>query len=180
MRIIAGKLGGRVVNPPIKRWPTRPTTDRTREALFNILDNRVIWSEVSGLELFGGTGLISLEMISRGAANVDYVEQYAPAVKFVQKTAEVFDVANRMRICQRDVFRFIDRCNEKYDLIFADPPYQMFRSRELPKLILSNELLNSEGLLIIEHDSSVLYDKSEGFVEKRQYGQSLLSFFMDQ
>lgn len=177
MRIITGKLKGRVIHPPVKKWPTRPTTDRMRESLFNILENRVLWEEVDGLDLFGGTGMISFEMISRGVHTVHYVDEYGPAVNFVRQTAKTLNVSENIKVFQRDVFHFLKETEDQYDIIFADPPYQLYGSRDLPDLILDNGLLADNGLLIIEHDKSVVYEEAPSFVESREYGQSLLSFF---
>lgn len=177
MRIIAGTLGGRAISPQMKKWPTRPTTDRTRESLFNILDNIIIWNECKGLDLFGGTGLISFEMISRGVPAVDYVENYPDAVAFVRKTAREIKVEEQINVIQQDVFTFLTLSKSKYDLIYADPPYQMYRSRELPDLIMENELLAENGILVIEHDASIRYQDHPAFSEMRTYGQTYLSFF---
>ena len=177
MRIIAGRLGGRTIYPPLKKWPTRPTTDRTREALFNILDNEVIWENAKVLDLFGGTGLISFEMISRGVEAVDYVEKYPAAISFVKQAAKDLDVEDQINIIQSDVFKFLERIDRQYSLIFADPPYQMFGVRDLPDRIFSNDLLIEGGILIIEHDASVNYRENLHFRDQRSYGQTYLSFF---
>ena len=121
MRIIGGKFKGRRFNPPAKNWPTRPTTDFSKEGLFNILFNRFDLSEIKVLDLFGGTGSHSYEFISRGCCDVTYVDKFGGCVRFVQKMAEELEIEDCIRIVRADVFKFIASTNETYDYICAGP-----------------------------------------------------------
>lgn len=178
MRIISGELGGRRFTPPITKWPTRPTTDIAKEGLFNILQNRLDFGEISMLDLFGGTGNICFEVISRGSESVTYVEKYPAAIQYVKKMAKEFRIESYLNIIRSDVFKYLKNpVTNTFDLIFADPPYDLNRLSELPDLILSNGHLNDGGLLIIEHDSSNNFTDHNKFIEKRKYGETIFSFF---
>lgn len=177
MRVIGGKLSGRRIDPPANKWPTRPTTDYAREALFNILQHRLIWEEISMLDLFGGTGAISIEAASRGVAEVHYVERYFPCVRFVKSLIAQFNLPDQVNVWKQDVFKYIRTSTQKYDLIFADPPYDLPTMLDLPALIFKHELLKEDGLLIIEHAPQTDMSLLEHFQECRKYGSSVFSFF---
>ncbi|MCB0706191.1 MAG: RsmD family RNA methyltransferase [Saprospiraceae bacterium] len=125
MRIIGGTFKGRRFNPPANKWPTRPTTDYAKEALFNILYNRLDFESLKVLDLFGGTGNHSYEWISRGCRSVTYVDQFAPAVAFAKKISATLQIEEFIQIHKAEVFKFIQKDSNTYDLIFADPPYEM-------------------------------------------------------
>lgn len=177
MRIISGKLGGRRFDPPAKKWPTRPTTDMAREGLFNILQNQVHFEDLSVLDLFGGTGGVSFEFYSRGCTQITYVDNYTPCFKYVQSQKKAFDIADELEVTRSDVFKFISRIDQPYDLIFADPPYAHRRMLELPTLLLNSTCLKENGRLIIEHDRNADFKSIEGFLSERKYGGSFFSFF---
>ncbi len=124
MRIIGGKFKGRRFTPPAKNWPTRPTTDFSKEGLFNILSNHLDFSQLKVLDLFGGTGNHSYEFISRGCTDVTYVDKFGPAVVFVRKTARELEIGEYLAIVKADVFKFIAQTAAKYAYIFALPPSQ--------------------------------------------------------
>ena len=134
MRIISGSLGGRRINPPVNMPHTRPTTDIAKEGLFNILQNSWEFEDLKTLDLFGGTGSISYELASRGANDLTIVEKDDKMFSFIKKTASDLGLEN-FKVVKSDVFRFIESCKEKYDFIFAGPPYALTTIDELPKLI---------------------------------------------
>lgn len=179
MRIIAGSLKGRRLNPPAKSkaWPTRPTTDFAREGLFNILQNRVEFEELKALDLFGGTGSHSFELISRGCQQVTYVDMYRGCVDFVEMTAREWGVTEYIRIVQDDVLRFIQRSQTSYNYIFAGPPYPLKELGQLPNMIFEHGLLDPGGLFILEHNPNYNFSTHAHFVEMRKYGSTQFSFF---
>ena len=178
MRIISGSLKGRHIAPPSNGWKTRPTTDRAKEGLFNILHNSFDFESTRVLDLFAGTGNIGYEFLSRGAIQVDFVERYGACIQFIKQSLSQFQLTDKAVIHQTDVFKFVKNCSEKYDLIFADPPYRLKQSHQLPDLIFDASLFKSpKACLIIEHDNRLNFEKHTGFAQFRQYGQSGFSFF---
>jgi 16S rRNA (guanine966-N2)-methyltransferase len=177
MRIISGKFRGRRIDPPMKKWPTRPTMDQSREALFNVLANHIDFANLTVLDLFGGTGIVSLEFISRGCSNVLLVERYGPAVNFIKETCLRLQITSELKVIKMDAIRFLNQTKAKYDLIFMDPPYDFPFYEKLVRLVFENDLLNPDALLIIEHDSSVDYSALSRLVDIRKYGESHFSFF---
>jgi N6-adenine-specific methylase len=177
MRIIGGTYGGRRLNPPMKNWPTRPTTDIAREALYNVLSNRVDFGQIKALDLFGGTGAHTLEMISRGCDDLTYVDAHRACGSWLRGQLKELKVLEKASIVSRDVVKYIAQTNDVYDLIFADPPYQWVRIMDLPSLILDQGILDSEGLLVVEHGSDTRYANDPRLIEVRKYGQTRFSFF---
>src|SRR5437762_10941196 len=133
MRIIGGELGGRKINPPGKMPHTRPTTDVAKEGLFNIMENNLEISELTTLDLFGGTGSISYELASRGAADLTIVEKDVKMYGFIRDTAAQLRLQN-FKVIKADAFKFIDQCKEQFDFVFAGPPYSLAGIDDLPKL----------------------------------------------
>ena len=177
MRIISGKFKGRRFHPPADNWPTRPTTDFAKEGLFNILNNLIDFEETKMLDLFGGTGSHSYEFISRGCADVTYVDKLAPAIQFVIKTAKELRIEDQIRIVRSDVFTFIERAHEQYDYIFAGPPYPLPNIPEIPSIIFDKNMLLPEGMLVVEHNPHHNFDKHPNFTQARHYGKTIFSFF---
>lgn len=177
MRIIAGRFGGRKFHPPADNWPTRPTTDFSKEGLFNILNNRLDFSTTVMLDLFGGTGNHCYEFISRGCEDATYVDKHGPAVAFVQKTAKALGVEQFLKIQKGDVFKFIDNASRQYDYIFAGPPYPLTRIPEIPDLIFQHQLLANDGLFVLEHNPDHDFKKHPRYQEERHYGTTIFSFF---
>jgi len=177
MRIISGSLGGRFLRPNMKGWPTRPTTDISKEALFNILQNRLDFETIKMLDLFGGAGNHSFEFISRGCTDVTYVDLHYKCVKFVKNQALEFGVSDSIQTIRGDVKKFVRQTNLKYDYIFAGPPYPLPWLREIPVMIAHNELLSEEGLFVMEHNPNHDFVNHPFFQEKRNYGQTIFSFF---
>ncbi len=178
MRIIAGNLKGRRLNPPAKSWPTRPTTDFSREGLFNILQNRIDFEDLHALDLFGGSGSHSFELISRGCSDVTYVDNFKGCIEFVKATSQAWNVSDKIHIMQEDVLRFISHQHTPpYDYIFAGPPYPLKELGQIPSMIFENKLLAEEGLFILEHNFKYDFQKFAHFSELRKYGSTLFSFF---
>ncbi len=177
MRIISGRFKGRKFYPPANNWPTRPTTDFAKEGLFNILMNQIDFESVKMLDLFGGTGNHGYEFISRGCTDVTYVNKFHACVKFVRETASVLEIKGEIKIVKADVFKFMERSHEKYDYIFAGPPYGMPRLDELPDLIFQYGLLSEDGLLVLEHNPNHSFSDHSFFSEERNYGKTIFSFF---
>lgn len=177
MRIIGGKFKGRKFIPPAKNWPTRPTTDFAKEGLFNILQNRLDFEDVHMLDLFGGTGSHCYEFISRGCTNATYVDKFPGCVQFVKKTAEELQIVHELRIIKSDVFAFIKSCTEKFDYIFAGPPYPLPNLDEIPDYIFKYALLQTDGLFVLEHNPNHDFTKHPNFSDSRNYGTTIFSFF---
>ncbi len=175
MRIVSGKYKGRHFKPP-KDFKARPTTDFAKENLFNILANYIDFQDKNVLDLFAGTGSIGIEFISRGASRVTSVENNYKHFQFLKKITQKLDIDN-IRIIKKDVFRFLEHSNEKFDLIFADPPYQLEGIDKLPDLIFNNNLIEEKGILIIEHSSQTHFGNHNCFSELRTYGSVNFSFF---
>lgn len=176
MRIISGKYKGRRIMPP-KNLPVRPTTDMSKEALFNVLNNHFNFSELKILELFAGTGSISYEFASRGSAPILCVDGDMGCVNFIKKTAKEFDFD--ITALKSDVFKFLEKHKGNYDIIFADPPYGMEQKEfeKIVELIFENELLDEEGMLVVEHSKYTKLDQMSNFSFQKSYGGSVFSFF---
>ena len=175
MRVIGGQWKGRRIHIPSKSWPVRPTTDFAREALFNILDNRLDYEHSSALDLFGGTGMHSVELASRGCADITYVDRYKESVRFMQKLIDEWDLP--IKPIQSDVTAFIKKAERQWDYIFADPPYDLQGLDDLILLILDKGIISDGGFFVLEHISKNKFDHIPGFYEARNYGQSVFSFF---
>lgn len=176
MRIIGGTHGGRVLHVP-KGLPVRPTTDRTKEALFNILSHQIYWEETRVLDLFCGTGNISLECLSRGAKDVLSVDKHPRCIKAVTSMKKNLGIHTGKTLCV-DVWKFLRQHEGTYDFIFLDPPYALPGQEGLIQLIFEQNLLAEDGLLVLEHSSTLSFSSLEGFDSLRKYGSSHLSFFV--
>ena len=157
---------------------TRPTTDIAKEGLFNILQNRMDFEGIKTLDLFGGTGSISYELASRGAADLTIVEKDTAMHAFIKKTLDMLKVENA-KVLRLDVFTFLSGCTDKFDFIFAGPPYALGTIDELPKIIVSKKLIAPGGFFVLEHTPRNAYEKFDGFSFVRNYGTTLFSFFVN-
>lgn len=175
MRIIGGTHRGLRLRPPTN-LPVRPTTDLAKEALFNILQNQVEFDGLAVLDLFAGTGSISLECASRGAARVVAVDQHGKCVKFVKEVADELGLAN-VETVKADALRFIGREAGVFDVVFADPPYDLPTLPQLPSLVMQAGLLREGGLLIVEHPSTRKLAPHPTWEDTRKYGYSSFSFY---
>lgn len=175
MRIIGGKLKGIRLNPPTG-LPSRPTTDRSKEALFNILNNQMDFDGIQALDLFSGTGNIAIELASRGVQSVLAIDTSFKCCAFIKEVAKKHQL-EALTVLKEDVLKFVKRSATSFDFIFADPPFDMPGIPNLPQLIFDNQLLNPGGVLIIEHPSKLQIDQHPAFVHQRNYGYSAFSFF---
>lgn len=175
MRIIGGKLKGLRINPPAS-LPVRPTTDLAKEALFNILYNQYDFEQIRVLDLFSGTGNISLEFASRGVPEVISVDRDFGCFNYLKKISKDLKL-DTIQTHKSDVFKFLDIQTDPFDLIFADPPYDLARIPEITKVVFERKLVKQGGYLIIEHPSMKKLDNHPNFKEQRQYGSSSFSFF---
>lgn len=177
MRIISGIHGGRKISPPPNMPFTRPTTDIAKEGLFNILQNNLDIPELKVLDLFGGTGCISYELASRGAADITIVEKDPAMYEFIKKTSQLLELEN-FKVVKSDVFKFIDTCSSTFDFIFAGPPYALATIDDLPLKIFEKKLLNSKGWFVLEHTPRNDYKKFEYYKTERNYGTTIFSIFI--
>jgi 16S rRNA (guanine966-N2)-methyltransferase len=176
MRIVGGKYKGRTFTPG-KSFTARPTTDMAKEALFNILANRYDFPELKILDLFAGTGSIGYEFISRDASEVTFVEKNPLHVRFIQEVVDKLNIKNA-RVIRDDAFRFIKFTKYKFDIIFADPPYDFPYIAEIIPAVTQSELLQPDGLLILEHSKDQNFSHTPFYKETRQYGKVNFSFFV--
>ena len=176
MRIVSGKFKGRRFSPP-KNLHARPTTDIAKESLFNILDNRVDFEAIHVLDMFAGTGSIGFEFASRGCRHVVSLEIDPVNHSFIQKIIKEMDMKDVITLIKCNSFHFLEKTKAKFDLIFADPPYDHKELKNLPDLIFTGKILNPEGLLILEHSKNEDFTNHPHFLEKRKYGHVNFSFF---
>ncbi len=175
MRIIAGTYRRRTLKAPSGHL-TRPTTDRTRESLFNIIRSRLALEGAEVLDLFAGTGALGLEAISRGAAFVRFVEQQGSVLRYARENAEALGVADQGLFLRQDAVAFLEQYGgPPFDLILADPPYDLEALPELPDLALPH--LKPHGLLTIEHDTRLFFDEHPALDTSRPYGRTIVSVF---
>jgi 16S rRNA (guanine(966)-N(2))-methyltransferase RsmD len=176
MRIISGKHKSKRIFAP-KKLPVRPTTDMAKEALFNILNNKYYFEDISFLDLFAGTGNISYEFASRGTTNIVSVDADYGCIKFIDKISMEMDFA--ISTIKSDVFSFLEKSTLKVNIIFADPPYDFSVEdfTRIPELIFKNNMLKEDGVLIIEHSKQTDLSHLEHFTNQRRYGGSVFSFF---
>ena len=176
MRIISGTFKARRILAP-KNLPVRPTTDMAKEALFNIINHRYHFHDISFLDLFAGTGNISYEFASRGTEYIVAVDQNFRCTKFIDKTAKEFNMP--IQVIKADVFSFLEKTKQTQTIIFADPPYELEHSKFLKiiETVFKNQLLEIEGVFIIEHSKQTDLSESTHFSEVKSYGGNCFSFF---
>jgi len=178
MRIIGGEHGRRRITPPANMPHTRPTTDVAKEGLFNVISNNLDIEELKTLDLFGGTGSISYELASRGANDLTIIEKDPKMYEFIKKTADELKLQN-FKVLKLDVFKYIDQCADKFDFIFAGPPYALGNIDDLPNLIFEKQLLNSKGWFVLEHTPRNDYKKFPFYATERNYGTTIFSIFIE-
>ena len=176
MRIISGKYKGRRISPP-KGLPVRPTTDMSKEALFNVLNNHFSFEGLKILDLFAGTGNISYEFASRGCTPITSVDGDFGCVKFIKQVAAEYDF--NIAATKSDVYSYLEKCKTSYDIIFADPPYGFEQKtfERIIELVFERELLNADGMMVIEHSKYTKLDHMIHFSFQKSYGGSIFSFF---
>ena len=175
MRIIGGRLKGKSINPPAG-YKARPTTDFAREGLFNILNNEYEFEDLKVLDLFGGTGAVAFEFASRGASRVYSVEMARENASFIKTEAKRLGLDN-VTMVRDNVFDFLPICHEKFDIIFADPPYALDGLDTLPDLIMGSGILHPGCYFILEHGSEHSFTSHPAFVKEKKYGRVHFSFF---
>ena len=175
MRIIGGKFSGRNLNAP-SSLPVRPTTDYAKSGLFNILNNKIDFENIKVLDLFAGIGGISMEFISREAKHVTAVDINFKCCSFIKETAVKFGVKN-LSVIKSDVFKYLKSCDTKFDLIFADAPFELEETDSIPDLVMQKQLLTENGMLIIEHQAKRKLTSVAKAEEIRKYGNCAFSFF---
>jgi 16S rRNA (guanine(966)-N(2))-methyltransferase RsmD len=175
LRIIGGKYRGRRIEPP-SNLRARPTTDFAREGLFNILANRIDFEEVKVLDLFSGTGSISYEFASRGAQLIHLVEKDTKHIAGINRIIKDVGMEN-IRPIHIDVRTYLRTCRVKYDVVFADPPYDLPWLRELPDLVTTAGIISETGFFILEHPRELSFTGHKLFFEHRNYGGVNFSFF---
>ena len=175
MRIISGKFKGRAINPP-RNLRARPTTDFAKENLFNVLGNMIDFEDIEVLDLFAGTGSISYEFASRGAASVTSVEINAVHYNFIRSTAKTFGFDN-LHPVKANVFLYLKSCAKKFDVIFSDAPYDLEGSEQVIDLVFERELLREDGILIFEHSKGKDFSSHPNFHSPRSYGSVQFSIF---
>ncbi len=175
MRIIRGKYKTRRM-PVSKSLRARPTTDFAKENLFNILENWYNFENLKVLDLFSGTGSISYEFASRGVPEVVAVEMDHRHHAFIEKVITQLEIPEVMPI-KMDVFKYLESTHEKFDVIFADPPYDLENIEKIPELIIERNLLNEKATMIIEHGDRTDLSHLPFFTEKRSYGSVNFSIF---
>lgn len=175
MRIITGRYKGRRFDIP-RTFKARPTTDFAKENIFNVLQGYTDFDGKTALDLFAGTGSISLELASRGCQQVVSVEADRDHTAFIRQCFAKLDADNQLLI-RGDVFKFLKTCRQSFDFIFADPPYALRELPQIPDLILESTLLRPDGLLVFEHGKDHDFSQHPRFVEHRQYGSVNFSIF---
>ncbi|MGB3152158.1 MAG: RsmD family RNA methyltransferase [Maribacter sp.] len=176
MRIISGKHKGRNLQAP-KKLPVRPTKDMAKEGLFNILNNSYYFPDLKVLDLFSGTGNISYEFASRGSRDILAVDANMGCISYINKISTNLEMG--IRTLKTDVFSFLSKNTEQFDIIFADPFYDMEQKdfAKLTELVFTNNMLLEEGTLIIEHSKRTSLEHLPHLDRSRKYGGSVFSFF---
>tara|TARA_R110001583_G_scaffold17310_14_gene70209 strand:+ start:737 stop:1297 length:561 start_codon:yes stop_codon:yes gene_type:complete len=176
MRIISGKFKSRRLQAP-KNLPVRPTTDMAKEALFNIINNLYYFADLEVLDLFSGTGNISFEFASRGTNNITAIDAHFGCAKYINTISTELEAG--IKVFKSDVYKYLEKSNTKFDLIFADPPYD-FELEKFEKIIdqvFEKELLNENGILIIEHSKHTKLENHPKLSYQKKYGGNMFSFF---
>lgn len=175
MRIVGGRLKGKRFNAP-SNIKARPTTDMAREGLFNMLNTRIDYSDLDVLDLFTGTGAISLEFISRDVKSVTAIDIEYITKKHLEKIIKSWDISN-LRVVRADVLALSKKANQAFDLVFADPPYQHKRFKEIPGLILNSGWVKPDGIFILEHSADFEFADHPLFSFHRKFGNVNFTFF---
>lgn len=175
MRIITGIYKGRRFDIP-HTFKARPTTDYAKESLFDVLKGYIDLEGATALDLFAGTGSISLELLSRECAQVVSVEADRDHAAFIKKCMQKIGTERNILI-RGDVFKFLKSCHRQFDLIFADPPYDLTQLPDIPRHIFENNLLRDDGIFILEHGRNLNFSEDPQFIEHRNYGKVNFSLF---
>ena len=177
MRIISGFHKGRKINAP-RNLIARPTTDKAKEAIFNILNNHYLWKNISVLELFSGTGNISFEFASRGVTKILLIENNYRCIEHIKKTMKKLNF--QLNAIKVNVFKFLStKMAYSFDIIFADPPYELNKTKyiEIIDLVFNNKFINDNGVLILEHNGNFTFKDHNKWEFDKKYGSNYFSFF---
>jgi 16S rRNA (guanine(966)-N(2))-methyltransferase RsmD len=175
MRIISGTHKSRRIIAP-KGLPARPTTDFAKEGLFNLIGNEFNIDQSDVLDLFAGIGGITFEFASRGAKKVVCIDQNHGCINFIKKTTLELGF-EQIRVLKNDVYRFLKKCDGQFDIIFADPPYDLKKIDQIPELVFEKNLLTENGLLILEHDKTWDFSEAPNFILHKKYSNVNFSLF---
>lgn len=175
MRVIRGQFKSRRFSPP-KKFPSRPTTDFAKESLFNIIEHQMDVEGMEVMDIFAGTGNISLEFVSRGA-KVLSIDSHYVSYKFIKQMIKETDTKQVWHVLKQDVFKMLPKLEKKYDLVFADPPFALKEIKKIPNLVFENDLLKPQGILIVEHGKETDFSDMPHFQTVRNYGGVQFSFF---
>ena len=172
MRIISGTHKGRQLIAP-NTLPVRPTTDRAKEALFNILENRYFFDSKNALDLFSGTGNIAFEFASRGCEEILAVDNNFNCINYIEKTNN--ELGFNISTIKSDCLKYLKNCKQEFNFIFVDPPYDYEEYQELKNLVCEKNLVEKDGVLIIEHNKDTSFAADN--IELRKYGTVHFSVF---
>ena len=178
MRVISGAYKGKILRS-VRDPRIRPATDRVKESIFNILQNRINLRGARVLDLFAGTGSLGFEALSRGAAKVIFVDEWRGAVKAIEENASLLHCEDRCYVVKADVYKFLSRAEGHYNLVFVDPPYKLAHAVDLPRRIFEQGLVAPAGLLVMEHPVRTNIQPNECFqlLLNRTFGNTRVSFF---
>ena len=175
MRVITGKYKGRHFDIP-RTFKARPTTDFAKENIFNVLNGYIDFEDCRALDLFAGTGSISIELLSREAQYVVGLELDRDHCTFISQCIDKLG-ADNYSLIRGDVFRYLKSCRETFDLIFADPPYALKNLEEIPQIVLDKGILSEDGIFVLEHGKHNNFEQHPCFLERRAYGSVNFSLF---
>jgi 16S rRNA (guanine966-N2)-methyltransferase len=178
MRVISGLYKGRQLKPA-RHLDIRPATDRVKETIFNVLQARIDFENIAVLDLFAGTGSLGIETASRGATKVILIDDSEESIELIEENIDILKCGDVCKATETDALRFIDTTKEKFDLIFADPPYAYEGISNIPEKIFSNKLLSASGFLVIEHQKKLTFPAIDGFgiVVQKEFGNTTVTFF---
>jgi 16S rRNA (guanine966-N2)-methyltransferase len=177
MRVIAGLYRGRVLHSP-RAHGYRPTTDRVKESVFNILENLMTWEGLVVCDLFSGSGALGIEALSRGAAAVTFVDSDRQSIAILRRNLEAIAPTGELDVLPMAVNAFLSRTDKRFDLILADPPYDFGEYDRLCGVISARQVLSSDGMLVIEHHGKTTLPVMERWraADARGYGTTAVSF----
>jgi 16S rRNA (guanine966-N2)-methyltransferase len=178
MRVITGLYKGRILRT-VESLSVRPATDRVKQTIFDMLSNRLELEGAEVLDLFAGSGSLGIEAISRGASHVTFVETNADAIHFIEKNIEMLGCEGKSEILSLDAMQFLRRCQDRYDLVFADPPYAYDETANIPSVVFQDRLLKRHGYLLIEHESKLEFDSTPLYHTgpSKKFGRTMVTFF---
>lgn len=179
MRVISGIFKGHQLKSA-RQLDIRPATDRVKETIFNVLQTRLKLEGAQILDLYAGTGSLAIEALSRGAAFATIVDNSRASIGLINLNIDKLKLSDKSSIIQTDAYKFISKTGDKYDLIFADPPYVYEFTNSIPEKVFTNNLLNSGGFLIIEHTKKMIFENSDKYIQsiKKDFGNTVVSFFV--